>query len=119
MNKVNIIFTIVILIVLSIIFYLIDLRKISSKKKKKKEILEIKYLVNYYNIKKERILNKKFLLFTSIINAFIIAIVFFIITLIPLKTVWQLLIGFVLLFGLIYSIYGIIGKVLVIKGYNK
>ena len=51
----------------------------------------------------------------AIINAFIISSVVTIISNIKLKMMWQLLIGFVLLFALIYSLYEIYGRHLIKK----
>ena len=53
------------------------------------------------------------LLWFSIMNAFIISFVATFITAIEIGTIWQMLIGFILLFGLIYSFYEIYGRHLV------
>ena len=123
--KTNVIIAIVAFFVLFIFMYIFNLLKLNnilkSKKKRGKdyEIIEIKYLSLIYNIKKEHLLKKWFILIISMINAFIISIVFFTVILIPWKAVWQLLIGFALLFGLIYGCYGVLGRILVMKGYDK
>ena len=123
--KTNVIITIIAFVVISIVMYFLNLLKLNNIKKNKKkkgknyDIMEIKYLMFTYNLKKERLYTKWFILLISIINAFIISIVFFTVVLIPWKAVWQLLIGFILLFGLIYGIYGVLGKILVMKGYDK
>jgi hypothetical protein len=89
------------------------------RKKDIKEIIEIKYLSITYGIVKEKILTKKFMFIISIIDAFIISSVFLVITLLPYGIFWQLLVGFAMLLGLIYSIYSILGRVLSKKGYDQ
>ncbi|MBQ6840719.1 MAG: hypothetical protein IJO63_01200 [Bacilli bacterium] len=112
-------------VVITVALYIWNIRKLSGKKSKKRkkrearEIIEINYLVITHNIKKERLLNSKFILLISLIDAFIICLVFLVVMLIPYALVWQLLTGFVLLLGLIYSIYTILGRILVKKGYDK
>ncbi len=115
-------------IIIFIIDYLININKLnllnnkSNKKKKRKkkkedEFIEIKYLI--LKLKKEKLLTKRIITIISLMNSFIISLVAFTIFLIPYKIMWQLLIGFVLLVGLIYSLYNILGKILIKKGYNK
>jgi len=103
-------------------FYNHKLKGGNSKKKRKKdakEIMEIRYLVLTYKLKKEKLLTRKIILLISLIDAFIITGTFLIIILIPYPIIWQLMIGFVLLLGLIYAIYNIFGRILVKKGYDK
>lgn len=123
--KINIIMTVIAFFVMLIFMYVWNLIKLSNIKKNKKkkgkeyDIVEFRYLALTYNINKEKLYNKKMIIIISIINAFIIALVFFIVVLIPWHIIWQLLVGLVLLLGLIYGIYGILGKILVWKGYDK
>lgn len=123
MNKENIIISLVAFIILSIILYLWNMRKLYMLKKKhskkKVEIVEFKYLNVLYGLKREKLENKKIILLISITNSFIISSVFFIISLLPWAIIWQLLLGFVLIIGLIYAFYGILGKILVMKGFDK
>lgn len=122
--KLEQIITIIIFVVLVLGFYLIKSWKVAAylkRKKKKKElnIVEIKYLNYRFNIKKERLLTSGFIFLIGLINALIITIVFAVIILLPWPTVLQLLVGFVLLLGLIYAIYEILGRILVKKGYQE
>lgn len=123
--KTNIIISVIAFFVILLVSYVFNLGRLSSIKKNKKkkgkdyEILEFKYLSLSYNIKKQYLYNKKMILLISVLNAFIITIVFFTVIMIPWKVVWQLLIGFILLFGLIYGVYGVLGRILVMKGYDK
>ncbi|MCR5787938.1 MAG: hypothetical protein K6G37_02520, partial [Bacilli bacterium] len=54
----------------------------------------------------------------SLINGFIISVTVTVISNIKLHIAWQLLIGFALVFGLIYSVYEIYGRHLVKKGWK-
>lgn len=123
--KTNIIITVIAFFLMGSLMYFFNLYKLNqiSKKKKKKgkdyEIIEFKYLTLTYNLVPEKLYNKTMVLIISIINAFIIAVVFFVVIIIPWKVLWQLLLGFVFLLGFIYAFYGILGKILVMKGYDK
>ena len=66
-----------------------------------------------------RFFYKSVILWTALINSFIIAFVSTVISAIPAHVVWQLLVGFVLIFGLIYALYEIYGRILVKKGWGK
>ena len=59
------------------------------------------------------------LLWICILDAFIISFVGTFITILPVKFGWQFLIGFVLLFALIYALFEIYGRHLVNKGLQK
>ncbi len=87
-----------------------------SKKKKKVVITEIQYLSSRFKLKEENLLRKWVLLWISFINAMIISIVAFAISIPDIAMVYQLLIAFLLLIGLIYSLYEIFGRVLKKKG---
>ena len=63
-------------------------------------------------------LNYVFVL-SSLINAFIISLVFVVIYSVPWDLPFQILLGFVLLFGLIYALYELLGRHLVKKGWKK
>ena len=122
MNKINIIISVVAFVVITVFLYLSNLRKISKKKKNKKknnEIVEVRYLTITYNLQKEKLLQPKILFIISILDAFIICVVFLLVVLLPWKIYWQLLLGFVIMIGLIYSLYGILGKILEKRGYKK
>ena len=128
MDRINLIIASVAFFVIFLFFYIFNLNKASiilKKKKKKKErkkeakIVEVSYLVAKFNLKKERLLTRKILMIISLLDAFIISNVFIVITVLPMKLIWQMLIGFVLLFGLIYSVFGIFGSILLKRGYDK
>jgi len=116
------IFIILMLIVFVVDYYFINKRRLiliknkgitkKGKKKKVKNISEIDYLVGKFKLNKKNLNEEKMIIWISFINSFIIASVSSVIMLMPFKIMWQLLIAFVLLFGLIYSLYEIYGRYL-------
>jgi len=116
------IFIILMFIVFIVDYYLINKRKLTliknkgitkrGKKKKIKNISEIDYLVGKFKLNKKKLKEEKVIIWISLINSFIIASVSSVIMLMPFKMMWQLLIAFVLLFGLIYALYEIYGRYL-------
>ena len=110
----------------NILFKKKDSKKAKNKKKNKKKINkkdiqfgEINYLIGKFKLDKKKINYKTAILWISIINAFIISFVSTVISAIPAHIIWQLLVGFVLIFGLIYALYEIYGRILVKKGWGK
>lgn len=120
-----VLFFLIVFLIVFLVDYLFILKRKSNyllnnrvnKKKKKVDIMEISYLAFKFKIEKTSLYKKSIILWISFLNAFIISLVSTVISSIPLKMGWQLLIGFVLLFGLIYAIYDIFGRILVKKGY--
>ncbi len=102
-------------LIIFVVIYFINLWKFKNKK----TIGEVKYLVNKFNLIEKKLKIRKMILWISIIDAFIIAFVGTFISILPVKFGWQFLIGFVLLFALIYSLFEIYGRHLVNKGYQK
>ena len=89
-----------------------------NKNKKKKEITEIAYLVGKFKLDKRDLPINKLLIIISIINAFIISLVAVVVLLINSYIIIQFVVGFILLIGLIYSIYELLGRYLMKVG-NK
>ncbi|MBR5662997.1 MAG: hypothetical protein IKX00_05100 [Bacilli bacterium] len=115
----NLIFFFVLALVIFLIDYLfVFKRKIKNKKIKNDQIMEFGYLIYKFKLDKNKVLYKPMGLYCALINGFIISGVVTIISNIKLKMIWQLLIGFVLLFGFIYSVYEIYGRILVKKGWK-
>jgi len=81
-----------------------------GKKKKAKNISELDYLVSKFKLNKAKLNEEKVIIWISLINSFIIAITSSIIILLPFKLMWQMLIAFIMLFGLIYALYEIYGR---------
>ena len=101
-------------IILFIIFYLYNFIKLKSvvKKSKDKYNFSVKYLMARFKLSKNTLVNRKMMIIYSLIDAFIVTLVFIIIELLPLPFYLQLIIGFTLLFALIYAIYEILGRYL-------
>ena len=98
-----------------------NIKKQKSKKKNKKleEFVGLSYLIPKFKLDINKMdLNYVFFM-VSLIDAFIISFVFVVITIIPWDMGFSMLLGFVLLFGLIYALYEILGRVLVKKGWSK
>lgn len=99
--------------------------KLIVKKKKKKrtknleEFIGISYLVLKYNVDLNKCNLNYLFMSLSFINAFIITIVFIIISMLSWNLSMSMLLGFVLLFGLIYAIYELLGRYLKKKGKCK
>ena len=94
-----------------------------AKKKKKAKKLEdfigFSLIVPKFKLDINKMnLNYVFVL-SSLINAFIISLVFVVIYSVPWDLPFQILLGFVLLFGLIYALYELLGRHLVKKGWKK
>ena len=120
MNKENIIIAIVFFFIMVLFFYFKNMLKLVSKKKKKdNEIVEVKYLCLTSNIDKIKILNKRMIIVFSIINALIVDFVSMVVILLKVPIFVKFIVGLVLFMGLIYSIYGILGKILLKRGYGK
>jgi hypothetical protein len=90
--------------------------KVKTKDKKEKRIMrftmEGNYLRSRFNLDDKLLDLKELNKGVSLINAFIIAFVSTGVSLINLNIIWQLVIGFVLLFALIYAIYELYGRYL-------
>ena len=98
-----------------------NIKKQKSKKKNKKleEFVGLSYLIPKFKLDINKMdLNYVFFM-VSLIDAFIISFVFVVITIIPWDMGFSMLLGFVLLFGLIYALYEILGRDLVKKGWSK
>ncbi len=113
-------FIILFIIVFLVDYFLINKRKLkiiknkgvlkNGKKKKIKPIGEMDYLVTKFNLNKRKLKKDKIIIAISLINSFIIAFVSSVVMFIPFRLMWQMLIAFVLLFALIYSLYELYGR---------
>ena len=96
---------------------------VKQKKKKKNKKLEdfvgLSYLIPKFKLDINK-MNLNYVFFmVSLIDAFIISFVFMVVTIIPWNVGFSMLLGFVLLFGLIYALYEIFGRILVKKGWSR
>lgn len=120
----KILFNLIFFFVLALIIFLVDYlfvfkRRLKSKKVKNEEIMEFNYLIYKFKLDKNKVLYKPMALYCALINGFIISGVVTVICLFDIGYIWRLLIGFVMLLGLIYSIYEIYGRILIKKGWQK
>ncbi len=112
-------------VIVFLVNYFIILKRGNIKNKGKKKAKKIEELSGFsYLIPKFKLdvkkMNLPFVsLLISLVNAFIISVVFVIIFLVPWSTGFRMLLGFALLFGLIYAMYEILGRFLVKKGWRK
>ena len=114
------IFIALFIIVFVVDYFLINKRKLNlirnkgvtkkGKQKKIKNISEIDYLSFKFKLDTKKLDMDKMIIVISIINAFIISIVSSVIMLMPFAIMWQMIIAFALLFGLIYALYEIYGR---------
>lgn len=114
------IFLILMLVVFLVDYYLINKRKLTlirnkglnkkGKQKKVNSIGEMDYLVSKFKLNKKKLNEDSMILWISLINSFIISVVSSVLMLMPFKLMWLMLIAFVLLFCLIYSLYEIYGR---------
>ena len=123
-NVITLIWGLAVFIVVFLINYLVVFKlryKNTGKKKKKKDLqsyIGFSYLIPKFNLDKDKIDINYMFFCISLINAFIIAFVFMIVYIIPWSYPFRMIVGFVLLFGLIYSLYEIYGRHLVKKGWR-
>lgn len=114
------IFIVLFIIVFLVDYFLINKRKLNlikkggvtrkGKKKKIKSISEIDYISMKFKLDSKKLNMDKMIIVISLINAFIISIVSSIVMLMPFAIMWQLIVAFALLFGLIYALYEIYGR---------
>ncbi|MEG1150000.1 MAG: hypothetical protein RSE17_01780 [Bacilli bacterium] len=125
--KVTLILGVIVFIVVFLVDYFIILKrkvkKITKPKEKEKfkiiSIMEIEYLINKFALDKKKLNINYCIVCIALLNALIISFVSSVIMLIPWALPWQLLVGFTLLFILIYAIYELFGRHLVKKGWRK
>ncbi|MEG1892521.1 MAG: hypothetical protein RR189_01340 [Bacilli bacterium] len=125
--KVTLILGVIVFIVVFLVDYFLILKrkvkKITKPKEKEKfkiiSIMEIEYLISKFALDKKKLNINYCIVCIALLNALIISFVSSIIMLIPWALPWQLLVGFTLLFILIYAIYELFGRHLVKKGWRK
>ena len=94
-------------------------QKKNKKKDKLRDILELNYIITKFNLDKKKMPIKKCLLHFTLINALIISLTVTILSMLDIFIGWKFLIGFILLFGLIYAIYELYGNMCIKKGWKK
>ena len=94
-------------------------QKKNKKKDKLRDIFELNYIITKFNLDKKKMPIKKCLLHFTLINALIISLTVTILSMLDIFVGWKFLIGFILLFGLIYAIYELYGNMCIKKGWKK
>lgn len=94
-------------------------QKKNKKKDKLRDIFELNYIITKFNLDKKKMPIKKCLLHFTLINALIISLTVTILSMLDIFIGWKFLIGFILLFGLIYAIYELYGNMCIKKGWKK
>ena len=114
---INVIYFVVTYLIIFLLYSLVINRKKKSYKDATKQ-MDILYLVNKFklNTKKTKYNTLKWI--TNIINPLIISITFIIVTNIK-SFILGIMIGFLVMMMLIYSIYEIIGRILKKKEFDK
>jgi len=102
-------FLVVFLLVFIVDFYFISTKK-QGKKRVDKLTSEADFIISRYNLDDKKVNLRKLNFHISVINGFIISFVSTTISLINVNISIQFLIGFILLFALIYSVYEIYGR---------
>jgi len=90
-----------------IVFYLYGL-----KKKKIKNSMQVELILVRQQLKKKDINEKSIGLIICLVDSLIISTSGTIATSLNLNYIWQILIGFALLMGLIFSLYEIVGRII-------
>lgn len=103
--------------VMFLVYILIIYRRKKEYTDGKKQI-EINYLVKKFNLDMRKTKYSTLKLVVSLLNSFIIAFVFTVLINLDVKYIWKLLIAFLILMVLIYSLYEIVGRILS-KAENK
>ena len=100
------------LVVFLVDYYLVNKRKLKliNNKGKNKTIGELDYLIIKFKLKEKKLNKDRVIFWIAIINSFIISFVSSVVMLLDIPIVFQLLIAFVLLFSLIYSLYELYGR---------
>lgn len=101
-----------------VIIFLIYVFVINRKKKtykETKENLEVQYLVKKFNLDKRKVKYSTLKWYINFINPLIISTTFVIVTNIE-SLLWGILVGFIVMMTLIYSIYEIVGRILKKRG---
>lgn len=114
---IDIIYFIIVYLGTFLLYVLILNRKRKNYKDAKNQI-EVAYLINKFNLDKKKTSYKTIKWCITFINPFIISITF--VTIVSIESfVLSLILGFIIMMMLIYSLYEIIGRILKKKEGNK
>lgn len=108
----------VITFIFVILFYALFVNKKRKNMKTEGNFSEPSYLINRFKLNTRKIPYKNIMWTTTILNAFIISLVTAIVVNID-NLIFEILVGFVLLLGLTFVSYEILGRIYIKKGYAK
>lgn len=94
-------------------------KKSKGKKKNIKDLFELSYISAKFKLDINKLPINRCLVIFSLLNAFIISFTVSILFMLDIAFIWQFLIGFVMLLGLIYALYELFGRFCVKKGWIK
>lgn len=117
--KITLIWGIIVFIGVFIINYLLFFKRNKKKIKKLSNSIGFSYIIPKFKLDIKKMNLEYVFILISLINSFIISSVFIITYIIPWNIGFKMLLGFVLLFSLIYALYEILGRHLVKKGWKK
>ncbi len=106
-------FFLVVFLIVFLFTYIINYNQ--WKKKNYQKIGEYRYLKLKFGLDSKKVPLRKILISFSLLDAFIISFVTTFLALLQINFIWQMLIGFVLLFALIYACYELYGRHLMKK----
>ncbi len=95
-----------------LIYLLFINRKFRKEYKEGKEQVEIYYLIKRFNLNMKITKYKTIKLIVSFLNSFIVAFTFTVIINLKIKYAYKLMVAFLIMFVLIYSLYEITGRIL-------
>jgi ABC-type transport system involved in cytochrome c biogenesis permease component len=95
-----------------LIYLLFINKKFRKEYKEGKEQVEIYYLIKRFKLNMRLTKYKTIKLIVSILNSFIVAFTFTVIINLKVKYVYKLMIAFLIMFIMIYSLYEITGRIL-------
>ena len=98
--------------ILVLLIYILFINRKRKEYVEGKNQLEINYIINRFKLDMRKTKYKDIKWAVTFINAFIISFTFTVLINIEISYILKLLIGFVILFALIYSIYEIVGRTL-------
>lgn len=88
-------------------------------RKKEVNMMELQYLQARFQLDLFKVDLEYAIKWFAFINSFIIAFTSSVIILLPWNMIFQLMLGFVILLGLIYALYELLGRLFVKKGWKR
>ena len=115
----DLISSLIIFVIVIILRYVVYLFSKKEKNKKDGIMMEMQYLINRFKLDKTKMNTKSMAFLLSIMDAIIVSSSLFLSLKISDNTIIELLVAFILVFGLIILLNELLGKILRKKGYEK